>query len=310
MGVIVKTEDLLHTTVLEGSYHHNVMQKIGAFSGKITYNAWYPVIELEGILAKNYHKNFTAKIGNLTFKLPLTFCQGQYTNKIKLSTTSCLKHFDKKLNFSQTYVGMVSREAKKSPRDLSPPWSQQLRLVYKHTPFNNEKPLTIMTATATFRFPGLFPHHSLSLSPFYRHTQIKKTDIKSLITPEFPEDPCQESNTNKVFIEVPSTKNIYRVIATYKWPIAYPDWSLGDLLYVKRLIGHLSYRPSFANTTEHWGTETIKHPYSYQYQARLGVSMDMGFSFLPALRLKVGGGVVYDQKSFLPFSILHFYVSP
>ena len=287
LGFLLKSENYLKTTELEGGYRYNMKNHVGTIFAQLTYKGWYPVVTFDGYLIKNYKQKGVEKIAALTLSLPLEFRQGQYTNEASLSTEGRLIHNAQGSKFTQIYKGEVSRKAKKSLRDFYPSWQQKLTVSYTHTPYQKMKMRgdyeQKMEVQTEFRFPGLFKHHSLALSPQYERRTIthKMDDILKglpLFRSVLPvSSPWQLLRRLRI--------NTYKVKATYEWPIAYPDWSLGDLLYVKQLRGDLFYEPKYLPEGK------IK----YQYEVGLGATMDVGFSFL-STPFRVGAKVAYDPE--------------
>lgn len=271
LGLTIRSNDLLHTTKLQAGYLYDVQKYARETFAQLSYQGWYPVFTLAGYLKKDYQRLDTTKIGALTLALPFTFKQGQYTNKVSLSTTSNLGNNAQLSYFQQTYQGQVTRTAKQSCRDLYPPWQQHLTVSYSHTPYRKEGTIDShkqkLIVQTVLKFPGLFKHHSLSFIP--------KCKLKNVGPP----------NIGK-FLIYRSVEKTCEVEATYAWPLCYPDWSLGGCLYVQRLKAHLFFQP------EYRPAESLK----YKYQVGLYVTMDMGLVLPISIPFIVGGAVVYNKK--------------
>lgn len=276
LGGIISSNDLLKRTQLQVGYLHS--NHIGKTFIDLKYNGWYPVTGLEGSLKKDYKKGTTEKAVALTFALPLRSIDGQYIKKFLLSTTSGLDIDSQLGSFTQNCEIRISRETKKSPRDFYPPWKQQLILSHTYRYYYGDNSIgaigaysedkiqqVLLEVEALFSFPGFSQHHSFLLSPKY---------------------------TNLGFINFPYLENseTYQMGLDYKWPIAYPDWSLGNLFYIKRLIGHVSYGPRFIPNAK----------MKYQYKVGIGAKIEVGLSFLN-IPLEIGGIIMYDNKSHFDF---------
>ena len=267
------SRNLLDTTEFKFDYPYNVKKDARELYGKLTYKGWYPIMTLKYNLEKYYKKKATKKEEDqkevsLTFQLPLTFHQGQYANTITLSTESDFNYSFTYL--SQSYQGTLKRSSPKSPRDLHPPWRQSLSISYTHTPYRKERVEDCQSPTwevkPSFRFPGLFKHHSLRLAPIYEREQ-------------------------KITV-----KNTCKVTAAYDWPIAYPEWNLANLLYVKRLSGSLFYTPKYTSKG------------NVEHQVGLLAKLDIGFYYLTRLPFVLEAKVTHDKNK--GFNITpYFYLS-
>jgi hypothetical protein len=234
---ILRSKDLLSTTELAIDYLHNSKEKFGEASAKLSYSGWYPVVSLQGTLQRKYQERseFDQTLG-LTIELPLTFVQRQFTHKLSLSTTGALKKKDKHTCYTQDYKGLFSRNSKKSLRDIYHPWAQVLNMEYQHIPYGGNKEWleSHFNINATLYCPGLAKHHSFHLCVGYHHEkwQCNKKNIEYELKKRVPAFYTLESQRylQRPFIQV-----------HYHLPICYPDWCLGNFLYIKRLRADVGY---------------------------------------------------------------------
>jgi len=232
---VLRSKDLLGTTKLEIDYLHDFKEKFGQASSKISYKGWYPVVSLEGTLRRKYEKQiaYKRKLG-LALKLPLQFNHGQYTYGLLLATKSTLHNETHTTWYTQQYKGSFSRTSKKSPRDIYHPWAQVLTIQYQHTPYGGDVQQQLLDAQAGFYFPGLFKHHAFRLYVRYEHlTRIySETHLRNQLKTLAPRthETCRQE-----YSKVPSAS------VEYALPLCYPDWSLGYLLYIKRLRVDVGY---------------------------------------------------------------------
>lgn len=234
LGVLC-SKDVLGTTELEIDYLHDFKEKWGGASAKLSYNGWYPVVSLEGVLKRNYKNSiYYDQFLHLTLALPLTFFRGQYTHQLSLSTTGTLQKTQEHPCYLQTYEGSFKRTSQKSARDIYHPWAQVLTIECQHTPYGGDVQEQLLDAQAKFYFPGLFKHHALRLCIGYKHPKSiydekhLRNRLKTL-APSIYEACKQEYST------IPSAS------IEYALPLCYPDWSLGYFLYIKRLRVDVGY---------------------------------------------------------------------
>ena len=275
LGLTIQSNDLLGTTDLSVGYLHDFKRRLGGSFAGLSYQGWYPIIGLSGSLIRNYKENKDTQALDLTLRLPLTIMRGQYTHQISLSTTGGLRSNKHANWFTQTYQGNFSRTAKKSLRDIYCPWGQALRVRYLHTPYGGDRHGQLLDVQTTFYFPGLIKHHAFRLSTTYRYA---------------PDKEIYESCPNSVPIDIADayTKDIRSVKAAYDLPIYYPDWSLGALLYVKRLRAHAFYNLVYMPQPPEGATK-------YTNTAGLGLIADIKPFSLP-ITLAIGVQYLYSME--------------
>ncbi|MDE5422651.1 hypothetical protein L3073_10575 [Ancylomarina sp. DW003] len=120
------------------------------------------------------------------------------------------------------YQLYFSHSIKSSQRDLQSSWAQFLQFDYRTSPKKDFDIGNVWSGIGQFYFPGFAKHHGISLYAGYQ----------------------QRSKMNKSFgntIKSPrGVSNLYgldcsTVSLDYRMPIAYPDWSMGGLAYIKRV---------------------------------------------------------------------------
>lgn len=129
------------------------------------------------------------------------------------------------ISFPMKYQFYMGLGTLRSERDLATPWLVNFNILYEHLPFDNNfdgRNLILKTSVNT---PGLFSNHSLQLnfnwqsnSGVYRFN----TDIARV----------------SGFLNLPALDRLHNsFLLDYRFPIAYPDWEVGPLAYIKRFKG-------------------------------------------------------------------------
>jgi len=116
---------------------------------------------------------------------------------------------------------------KRSLRDINPKWGQVIEAGYIHSPFGDKDFGTSQFASVKVYTPGLMNNHSLSVYLGYQHYS-KSSFIRNI------EEPIGID-----FYEVGN--KIMTTQTRYTFPIMYPDYSLGGLVYTKRIYANLFY---------------------------------------------------------------------
>ena len=246
------------TTRLGYSYENGYSAGHASF----TYSGWYPVVDItasygggkqllitEGLLSKGSENIYD--IGANIY-VPLTF-NGTHTLSglipqisIKYSNDS---HYvpseddyqnEARLDiFLQHYT--YSRSA---VRDIYPRWGYRILLAHRSMPLDTENFGTMYGARLTLYTPGLLINHGLKLSGTIQHQDLKRYYISNVFS-----RPRGYSSF--------ASKKLQFFSADYAFPIAYPDFNIGSLLYFKRFrlnlftdVGQTShYRNSSLVTT-------------------------------------------------------------
>ena len=231
---VLQSKDLLGTTELEIDYVHDFKKKFGATSAKLTYQDWYPIISLTGTIQGNYQEKLTYyRMLSLQLEAPWTSQHGQYT----LDTTGTLHNNLHTTRYTQTYRGKVSRNSKARLQDIYYPRQQQLTMAYQHTPHGGNRPSLESSATlnALLYFPGFAKQHAFQLYGGY--TYRSETRNATHFRNELRVSP---SNILLQSVAQVYTKTPFACVM-YAFPLGYPDWSGGYLLYLKRLRAEIGY---------------------------------------------------------------------
>ncbi|MGZ2370419.1 hypothetical protein ACXR6G_11570 [Ancylomarina sp. YFZ004] len=120
------------------------------------------------------------------------------------------------------YQLFFSHSIKASQRDLRSPWAQVLQFDYRNSPSKASNAGNVWSGIGQFYFPGIAKHHSLSVYVAYQNRSELNTIFGNSI-----KSPRGVSN---LFGLDCSTLSL-----DYRLPIAYPDWNLGGLAYIKRV---------------------------------------------------------------------------
>jgi len=305
---LLQSKDLLDTTTFDITYWHNFKEKFGQASAKISYEGWYPIVSLRGGFTKGYENNphRDNRYLDLSLKLPLEYVRGQYTHRLNLNTTGTLCKKKDDLFYTQEYQCLANRSAKKSPRDLYPPWGQQLKIAYCHTPQKRSYQEQYWCAQTEFYFPGLFKYHAICLHAKYaerREIYGEKWYRKQLkVCP-----PGTYRINNGARTRTPAVRMLYA------FPLCYPDLSIGSLLYLKRLRATVDYclqciqktdrkkevsRPlTYRNKEDHLRLKSTEVTITSQYENTISFTLLADLHPFTLLNIpQLSGGVRYGYK--------------
>jgi hypothetical protein len=113
-------------------------------------------------------------------------------------------------------------------RDVRPVWGQALHVSYEHTPLSGDYRGALFHGSGTLYLPGLARHHALTLRGGFERQAPENYAFSSRL------------RFSRGYDSVIHKKMIMAA-ADYGFPLAYPDFAVGPLLYVKRINGNIFY---------------------------------------------------------------------
>jgi len=253
-GISFMSQNELSTVTTVVGYLYDITENTGKVTANVSWEAWYPVIDFNtsygtstvytsGDSSVRYNYNETVLSGGFT--LPLLFTGGKYYKGLRLrahttwndvtdNTYPAEKKYSGTMN-SLDYSIYAYRYIKQSGKDLYPRWGQYITGSFRHTPFGENDLGSIVYGGVRLYFPGLMKHHSIRIDV---NTQIKY--------------PGKYTYSNQIvlprgYVSV-NTQTLTCFALNYKFPVAYPDISLGPVMYLKRLKANLFYDGGLGST--------------------------------------------------------------
>ncbi len=303
----IRSRDVLGTTAFSAGYAHNPFENAGHAYGRVSYQGFLPVIDLEARIGnrrveEKFRKDdiisdqkveWNEAHASLGLRVPLNLTRSKYFRSLELGSKYEYTHIDSySFNLRKTnqqadgnlqalqYDIRFSRLLRTSKRDLYSRWGQYLYLRYKHTPLDGDYKGDIFNAQAILYNPGLFKHHSFYLKGSFQHQDVSNNY-------RFASSMFYPRGYNYLSLE-----NMYVASANYSLPLFYPDWSVGPFFYFQRLKGNAFYDRG-------WGTNPgFKDMFLFE-SIGLELSVDFNFMrFLPLLNLGVRYTYLPQANSF------------
>ena len=247
-GVSFMTQNTLSTLISTIGYEYSV-DKRNVVHSRIAWKGWYPVIEsqLDYGTAPQISKTGEA-IANPseikpgisllnTISLPLQFSSGRFSEFFQPSVSmDYLNHYIyipeiKTYDYGQTIITgrlYFSNFDRSAIRDIYPRWAQIIDFNYCFAPFDKTIYGSAVSLKTAFYFPGLFPNQSLKI-----RLEAEKQDHEKYLYTNFSSLPRGYYNILSTEIQVFSVD--------YFLPLAYPDFNVASLLYLKRIRTGLFY---------------------------------------------------------------------
>lgn len=269
IGISAQSQNLLSTMFINAGYRKDDAYKNGAFFASVSYKGWYPILSTEINYGKKENKFYsifdrkgvqdTALIAERsnqwifksTVSLPLDLSRGRYYRALSLRTSL---EISRNQNTTHTYEKgsasffkkgellnlpiaggeeLVSYELsfanmqQKSLKDLWTSFGQQFSLAYYHSPFRHSGAYSYKLE-GSFFLPSIVRHHGWKIYTAYQKVEGKYGIFSNKIH--------NPRGTTELFGE-----HNYSYSLDYIFPLAYPDYALGGLFYVKRIRGGLFY---------------------------------------------------------------------
>jgi len=263
-GVSLFSQNKLGTAETRLGYDYNVTDRTGRYRFGFNYLGWFPEITTElsvGKEASNYYliTNTVDKNGqiirrdttierlswreiaaDLNVRLPLNLSKGKYSRilypEMKYSMVnvskpdSSLKNLYPGSYHALSYRVYFYNLLHQSNQSIMPKWGQQFDVIFRHTPFTGSDLGSISGIQTVLYFPGFSKNDGFKI---YQGFQNKS----------FTSSSYNFSN----FVRVPrgfygyQNNKMYSLAADYKFPVFYPDLSIGKLAYIKRIKSSFFY---------------------------------------------------------------------
>ncbi|WP_129713717.1 hypothetical protein [Pedobacter sp. SYP-B3415] len=304
-GLELQSDNLLNTfSVYSAAKYHSDLKRF-EYTADIYYRALYPVISVlyrnrprrtfysnRGVMQQgDWRENYV----KLSASLPLSVNAGNhnYSFSAQAGTSYTERYafqnlpasFASSQQFPLEYAFSFSHQVRRAERDIAPKFAQIVRFGYDHQPFDKALPGHILSLESFFYFPGLLKNHSTLASFSYQ----------------------QAEGANRFAVGIPTVYGYNNIRArstlqntlllNYRFPIAFPDWEIGPLAYIRNIRGGLfSHYENIAKDTN------LSEPKTFGFE--LMSSMNL-LRYQPVIDLgarAVFVNRIYNQKPILEFS--------
>ena len=255
-GFTLMSQNQLST--LTSTFGYEYFNRLHKFHSQIIWEGWYPVYEAridygdrpvinkpDNTIGNPLNINPGIYFNN-TLSLPLRFSTGKYHQFLQPSVSAIYQNNyiyvreESRYDYGQTQVSgrlYFFNYHTSSYRDIYPRWAQEIDLNFSAYPFDKEFYGSLTTLRTAFYFPGFFRNNALRIR---FENEIQTTS--KFLRPNWINFPRGYKN-------IISEKLGY-VSVDYISPLIYPDFSIGSLLYLKRVRSGLFY--DFARGTNNY----------------------------------------------------------
>ncbi len=248
-GYALYSDNVLSSFSNSVSYTYNRSDRSHTLGFSGVYAGWFPLVSLAA--EESFNRTVDTAVGKSVqynsaklsagISVPLQFINGR-TSKFfhfgvgynleqyfyrgvgkNVFSNNAIKYISGFLNFSNT-----SQRAK---QHINPRWAQTLSLSYRDAVnFSNSHKFV---AHGSLYFPGLFVNHSLVINTAWQ----KRDTLPDLFSKNF---------SYARGYEALSTRRMYKFGVNYHFPIVYPDWGFGNIIFFQRIRTNLFYDYSSA----------------------------------------------------------------
>lgn len=246
-GIYWLSDDLLNTTQVRLGYLYDGDIRSSEYRASIGYHRFFPRFTLEyrnrgqagsatisngteetriGLRWRENETSFKMEIPLVFYRLNRVVTTGfstatLYTSRYDLSEPHLRNRFISHIRFPLHYQAYFNHYTRPSLLDIAPRWGQYLSITYRHFPFEERISGDHFAIRTSFYFPGLLPNHSLLARFNYQHGRgaYEQGNDIPLVSGYDQLAPMPVDNT---------------LLLSYRFPLAYPDWSIGPLAYIKR----------------------------------------------------------------------------
>ena len=233
LGFGILSNDKMRLAEFNAGLIYNTDEGKFGYQTGFSYNRFFPVLDFSfadrgrRLQYTGYRDDFTERTAAAGFHIPLNLSRGYYRTNISIGAQ--VEHIGLEGGglVPLTYGFRLSHIRQASPRDLAPAWSQILRLNYSHTLQADNYTANHLAVDGRFALPGLAPHQALVLESGYERNDGNYYFSREV---QFPRG------------YTPYTApSLAKFAGTYSVPLFYPDWSIGQLLYIKRIAANGFY---------------------------------------------------------------------
>lgn len=221
----------------EITYTYNRNEQSHAASYDFIYSGLFPFLRagIEQSFSREVYDtagniyNYNATKLNAGFYMPFSFINGRTFKHLTIGGDFNAEYVPyglgakgvvtKPVNYINTYF-VFSNRSRMAKQFINPHWAQSLTVTYRDafTLTDNHK----LVADAALYFPGLFASHSLVIDGAY---QKRDTLADFFSKTYYFARGYQELNQRRM----------YKVGANYHFPLCYPDWGFGNIVFFQRI---------------------------------------------------------------------------
>jgi len=240
-GFSVMSQNLLSTMFLVGGYDYDLFEQTGRFRADVIYKGFYP--ELRAGFSGGRRSVFDSEKNENTIwqQTSIELSAGQSLNLskgiynrglfgeasyalIKNSSNIESPHDFNESQFSVlTYRVFAYSYQRQAYRDLAPAVGINADVRFRHTAGGTLDAGNIFALQSNIFLPGFYRNQSIGFYAGFQHASPQKYQFQNMI------------NISRGYFNIPNGDDIFSYRASYRMPLAYPDYNFLHSFYIKRI---------------------------------------------------------------------------
>jgi hypothetical protein len=240
-GISFMSQNLLSTATTVAGYRFDLAEHTGKAVLDFSWDGWYPQFNVKSSYGQRAGYTSGDTVTRYTFTetvisggvgIPFRFSEGRFYSGVLLNLHTSLTDISRSTSpesdhlegtiHSLDYSLSAYRYERAAFRDLYPHWGQSLSLSFRHSPFGANNLGSIGSASLRLYFPGFSLHHGF------------RADVSGQFR-----NPGRYEYSNQIRLPRGYGRvggdQIVCYAVNYKFPLLYPDLSLGSFAYLKRI---------------------------------------------------------------------------
>jgi hypothetical protein len=262
-GYTLYSDNVLSSFSNAINYTYNRNDRSHTIGFNAAYAGWFPVINigadqsfnrtLDTAFGKSVQFNSATVKGG--FSIPLSFVGGRTNKFLNFGAGYNIEQYyyrgvgknvfdNKAIKYANAFFSF-SNVNRKARQHINPRWAQSISLSYRDAfTFRDSRKFV---ANASLFFPGLAVNHSLVFNGSYQ----KRDTLSDLFSNTF---------SYARGYEALSTRRMYKWGVNYHFPLFYPDWGIGGLLFFQRIRANafFDYNSALARVRFTNGTTSLE----------------------------------------------------
>jgi hypothetical protein len=240
-------ENVLNTLQTEIYYLYNENDRSNAAGISATYAGWFPYLSIGSQMTfalqdsvSNFLRQWNQVDSRIGISIPLSFVKGRMSNAFNIGTNFFLRNeFNTGPNKNRagtsdfTYLHHFlswSQQVESARQHLFPRFGYSLSVNHRHavTKIDGYQFLS----SAALYLPGLLQTHSIVLTGAFQQRDTSFALFSSGIA---------DARGHSDYYRTTAGSRMWRLSGNYHFPLLYPDWGFGNILYLQRFRANLFY---------------------------------------------------------------------
>ena len=236
------------SSILKYTYNRNDRSSTVGFYE--AFAGWFPILRVGA--EHSFNRNIDTAFGksvnfnsaklNAGISVPLSFVRGKMATSINIGAGYNIEQYyyrgigknvldNKAVKYGNAFINF-SNASRQAIQHIYPHWAQSVSASYRDafTLIKSHK----FVANSSFYFPGLFTNHSLVLNASFQ----KRDSL-----PDFFSNTFSYSRGYQAL----STRQMYKFGFNYHFPLFYPDWGFGNVIFFQRVRANAFYDQTLAH---------------------------------------------------------------